>query len=155
MHPDGSGLHPVATCTGFLCNQVMPPVWSPDGSRIAYVPKVERSSQIALVSLAGGRAAIRACARHRCVTPYGLVWAPDGSALGLLGGIRSSTAYVVDDAAGARPAVTEARGLSSAETKARCRLRTSSDQSGRADGARWIRCLRLPVLTHVRVESEW
>ena len=96
MHPDGSDLHPVATCTGVLCNQVMPPVWSPDGSRIAYAPKVERSSQIALVNLAGGRAAIRACARHRCVAPYGLVWAPDGSALGLLGGTRASTAYVID-----------------------------------------------------------
>jgi WD40-like Beta Propeller Repeat len=96
MHPDGSDLRPVAKCTGVLCNQVMPPVWSPDGSRIAYVPKVERSSQIALVSVAGGRAAIRACARHRCVAPYGLVWAPEGGALGLLGGTRSSTAYVID-----------------------------------------------------------
>ena len=96
MHPDGSDLHPVAHCTGVLCNQVMPPMWSPDGSRIAYVPKVERSSHIALITLAGGRAAISACARHRCVAPYGLVWAPDGSALGLLGGTRSSTAYVID-----------------------------------------------------------
>jgi Tol biopolymer transport system component len=96
MHPDGSDLHALASCTGVLCNQVMSPAWSPDGSRIAYVPKVERSSQIGLVTLAGGRAAIRACARHRCVAPYGLVWAPDGSALGLFGGTRSSTAYVID-----------------------------------------------------------
>jgi len=96
MRPDGSGLHPVAACSGIRCNQVMPPVWSPDGSRIAYAPTAERGSRIAFVSLGGARSAIRACAGHRCVAPYGLVWAPDGGALGLLGGARAQTAYVID-----------------------------------------------------------
>jgi Tol biopolymer transport system component len=85
----------VATCTGVLCNQVMPPVWSPDGSGIAYIPKVERSSQIVILELAGGRSAIHACARNHCIAPFNLVWAPHGRSLGLLGQTRAPTAYVI------------------------------------------------------------
>lgn len=96
MRPDGSRLHSIASCTGILCNQQMPPVWSPDGSRIAYVPDVERSAQIELVSPSGRRSTIRACAGGRCVAPFGLVWAPDGRSLGLLGQTRSPAAYVMN-----------------------------------------------------------
>jgi hypothetical protein len=95
MHPDGSDLHAVARCAGILCNQVMPPVWSPDGARIAYAPDVERGPAIVIITPAGGRSTIRACAGTRCVTPYDLVWSPDGRSLGLSSAVRSPSAYVI------------------------------------------------------------
>jgi hypothetical protein len=100
MHPDGSDLHTIASCTGNLCNQIMPPVWSPDGSRIAYAPDVERGPSLVAVSPAGGRRIVRTCAGTQCVTPWDLVWAPDGRSLGFLSQARSPTAYVIDLATG-------------------------------------------------------
>ncbi len=97
MRPDGSDLHPIATCSGILCNQVMPPAWSPDGSRIAYAPFVERRSSIVIVATeTSSRSIIRACAGGRCVTPSDLVWSPDGHSLGLLSTTRAASAYVID-----------------------------------------------------------
>ena len=105
MHPDGWDLHALASCTGDLCNQVMPPVWSPDGSRIAYAPAAERGPSIVIVSPAGGRSTIRTCAGGQCVTPFNLVWAPGGRSLGLLSQARSPTAYVIDATGGRMHAV--------------------------------------------------
>jgi Tol biopolymer transport system component len=108
MHPDGSDLHSIATSRGILCNAVMSPVWSPNGSRIAYAPKSERGSAIVIVTPAGDASTIRTCAGARCVTPFDLVWAPDGRSLGLLGLLgrgRSSTTYVIHAAGGGMHAV--------------------------------------------------
>ena len=53
MRTDGSELHSIYTCTGILCNQVMPPIWSPNGSRIAVAPWVERRPQLVLLTPGG------------------------------------------------------------------------------------------------------
>lgn len=100
MRPDGSDLHPIAICKGLLCNQVMPPVWSPDGAQIAYAPDVERGPSIVIATLAGGHSTIRTCAGAQCVTPSDLVWAPDGQSLALLSQARSPTAYIIDATGG-------------------------------------------------------
>jgi Tol biopolymer transport system component len=105
MHPDGSDLHALASCTGDLCNQVMPPVWSPDGSRIAYAPAAERGPSIVIVSPAGGRSTVGTCQGGQCVTPFDLVWAPGGRSLGLLSQARSPAAYVIDATGGRMHAV--------------------------------------------------
>ena len=100
MHPDGSGLHTLARCTGGLCNQIMTPAWSPDGSRLAYAPKSEHGPSIAIVTPKGSGTTIRTCANAHCVTPTDLVWAPDGRSLGLLSEARSSTAYAIHTSGG-------------------------------------------------------
>ena len=100
IHPDGSDLHTIAICKGILCNQVMQPVWSPDGSHIAYAPKSEHGPSIAIVTPKGSGTTIRTCANAHCVTPTDLVWAPDGRSLGLLSEARSSTAYAIHTSGG-------------------------------------------------------
>jgi Tol biopolymer transport system component len=86
MHSDGADLNPLATCTGDLCNQVMAPSWAPDGSRLAYIPRVERGASVVLVTPHGGRTTVRTCSGERCITPDELAWAPDGDALALVAG---------------------------------------------------------------------
>lgn len=95
MHPDGSDLHGVASCAGILCNQIMAPTWSPDGSRLAYIPKAERSSSVVFVTPGGRHTVIRACSGGRCVTPESLAWAPYGEELALVAGARHPAAYLM------------------------------------------------------------
>jgi Tol biopolymer transport system component len=95
MHPDGSDLHPLASCTGIRCNQVMQPVWSPDGARIAYAPKVERGPQVVLVTPGGRRTVVRTCTAAACVTPGDLAWAPSGAGLTFLAGVKVQSAFVI------------------------------------------------------------
>jgi dipeptidyl aminopeptidase/acylaminoacyl peptidase len=98
MHPDGSGLHTLATCTGNLCNQIMNPAWSPDGSRLAYIPRIERSANVIVATPAGRLKVVRACAGRRCITPDGLAWSPDGHELALLSATKEPGAYLVTTA---------------------------------------------------------
>jgi len=96
MRTDGSDLHPIYTCTGILCNQVMPPIWSPNGSRIAVAPWVERRSQLVLLAPGGSRRVIRTCVGTHCVTPSDVAWSPDGRRLGFFSSARDADAYVID-----------------------------------------------------------
>jgi Tol biopolymer transport system component len=97
-HPDGSGLHTLARCTGGLCNQIMTPAWSPDGSRLAYIPRVERSANIIVATPAGHLTVVRACAGRRCITPDSVAWAPGGSELALQSATKDPGAYVLTPA---------------------------------------------------------
>jgi dipeptidyl aminopeptidase/acylaminoacyl peptidase len=95
MRADGSELHSLASCAGILCNQIMAPSWSPDGSRLAYIPRVERSPSIAIVGPAGRRTVVRACSGDHCITPGDLAWAPNGKELALVSGAKKPAAYLM------------------------------------------------------------
>ncbi|HEY2868037.1 MAG TPA: hypothetical protein VGJ11_00935 [Gaiellales bacterium] len=95
MHPDGSGLHTLATCNGGLCNQIMAPAWSPDGSRLAYIPRIERSANVVVATPTGRLTVVRACAGRRCITPNNLTWAPDGRELALVSATKQPGAYLI------------------------------------------------------------
>ncbi len=96
MSPDGSHLHSIYTCTGILCNQVKPPIWSPNGSTIAVAPWVERRSQLVLLTPGGSRRVIHTCMGTQCVTPSDVAWSPDGKRLGFFSSARDADAYVID-----------------------------------------------------------
>jgi len=95
MHPDGSDLHTIAACTGDLCNQIMAPAWSPDGSRLAYIPRIARSANVVVATPTGRLKVVRACAGRRCITPNGLAWSPDGRELALLSATKQPGAYLI------------------------------------------------------------
>jgi Tol biopolymer transport system component len=95
MHADGSGLRPIASCMGDRCSQVMAPVWSPRGARIAFARDDYEDPAIVLVNLARRSVTIRACAGSRCVTPADLVWSPNGLNLAFLDSTNPSAAFVM------------------------------------------------------------
>jgi Tol biopolymer transport system component len=96
MRPDGSGLHTIGACQGYRCNQVMAPVWSPGGSRIAFANGAYQDPSITLAAPSGDQSVtIRACAGSRCVTPTSLVWAPDGRSLAIVSSTSPSPAWVI------------------------------------------------------------
>ena len=72
MNGDGSGRHTVAR--GYL------PVWSPDGSRLAYWGSRDNTARLMVLDLRTGRRRqfSRADANHTMATP---AWSPDGSQL--------------------------------------------------------------------------
>lgn len=97
MAPDGTRLHPIYTCVGILCSQGPQPVWSPDGSRVAIAPWVERRPRIAVVTLTGHVTMIPTCAGSLCVTPEDIAWAPNGTHFAFFPDARDSDVYVVSD----------------------------------------------------------
>jgi Tol biopolymer transport system component len=106
MRPDGSDVHPIATCTGTQCNGAMQPAWSPDSTRIAYSPSVgftaaPDDSRIVITNLSGHVSTLHTCDKHECITPQDtLTWAPNGKALAFLTGYHQQSLYVIPTTGG-------------------------------------------------------
>lgn len=93
---DGSNLRRLTFDSTPSTNGKGHPVWSPDGSRIAYL---ENSNQIRIVPVAGGDQRVLATLAG---TVQGLAWSPDGSKLlTTLGDNEGEKVTVVDAASGA------------------------------------------------------
>jgi Tol biopolymer transport system component len=105
MQPDGSDVHPIATCTGTQCNGAMQPAWSPEGTHIAYIPSIGYTaapddSRILITSLSGHVSTLHTCAQA-CVIPQSpITWAPNGRALAFLTGYHTQSVYVIPTTGG-------------------------------------------------------
>jgi Tol biopolymer transport system component len=110
IRPDGSDAHVLATCRGGVyCRQVMAPVWSPDGTRVAFVDAVDKHSVIRVVGVSGNESSVLStCSGGRCPDPENLRWSPDGTALAFTSGVRTESLYRIGLEG---PAVVLARGV--------------------------------------------
>jgi Tol biopolymer transport system component len=98
--PDGNGLDVLFSCDLPDCYGVSAPVWSPDGSGLAFLIRLANASELRVVTLDGSvRTVTRTCGPGSCGS-YGPVWSPDGSQLAYLSGGAIQSAYVVDAAGG-------------------------------------------------------
>ena len=78
--PDGAGERTILSCGQPVCYGPDAPVWSPDGSRLAFPNDIEGSFGEFWVIGADGTVLtkIRPCVGGTCLRADGVTWSPDG-----------------------------------------------------------------------------
>jgi TolB protein len=82
INADGSGQRTILDCDQANCSGLHAPVWSPDGTRLAFVNETQEGSEIWIVGLDGTVVRqLRPCVDGTCLDPDRAVWSPDGRRL--------------------------------------------------------------------------